>query len=82
MLLCPGDEVDKADVLFDIMMGGGLMLETYDYNKRDKDKITWKNPRLIYTVRTLIYFSEVYPKKYVKAFDTDLDDDEFNKACM
>ena len=58
------------------------MLETYDYNKRDKDKITWKNPRLIYTVRTLIYFSEVYPKKYVKAFDTDLEDDEFNKACM
>ena len=71
LLLCEGEEVEKADILFDVMFGQGIYNAGYKYKMRDKYKITWKNPRLIETVKKLIYFSEVFPKKYLEYFIPD-----------
>ena len=56
------------------MMGQALVSPTYRRKleagkvDRDHDKITWKNARLIQSVRSLIYFAEVLPKKYYDEF--------------
>ena len=74
LLLCRGDQRYKSEIWFDAMMGQALVSPTYmkkiEAGKvdRDHDKITWKNPRLIQSVRSLIYFSEILPKKYYDEF--------------
>lgn len=38
-------------------------------SSNNTDKIAWKNPRLIQSIRKLIYFSEIFPKKYQSFFE-------------
>ena len=47
LLMCPGKEEQKADILFDMIFGPALLNEKYDPANRDNDTITWMNPRLI-----------------------------------
>ena len=57
LLMCCGTSSDKASILFDLVVGKKFL-------KNENDKITWKNPRLILSVKKLIYFAEIFPKKY------------------
>ena len=68
LLMCPGKQEQKADILFDMIFGPALQNANYDAKNRKNDVITWMNPRLIQAVRKLIYFSEIFPKKYLHYF--------------
>ena len=57
LLMCCGKSETKASILFDLVVGK-------KGTKSDDDKITWKNPRLQLSVKKLVYFAEIFPKKY------------------
>lgn len=61
-----GEIADKADLVFDMMYGP----KTSDKNfkKSDHDKISWLSSRFIFIIRKIIYFSEIFPKKYLAYF--------------
>ena len=66
LLVCKGKSEEKADILFDIIMGPTEEI-------KDKDNvISWMNPRLVKSVRQIIYFSEIFPKKYLTNFMPNL----------
>jgi len=62
LLMCRGKSDEKADVLVDIILGHHLG------EKKDTDVISWMNPRLVTSIKNLIYFSEIFPKKYLKNY--------------
>ena len=55
--MCPGSSKIKAGLLFTLVQGPD-----------SSDQVAWGNPRLKQAVRKLIYFSEIFPKKYVSYF--------------
>lgn len=55
ILICRGEIRKKAEHLFDLIM----------LKNRKKDYIFWNNQRLKESLKMLIYFSEVLPKKYI-----------------
>ena len=61
-----GERKDKADIVFDMIMGPAVARE--GYVKSENDSISWVSPRFINIIRKLIYFSEVFPKKYLTYF--------------
>ena len=67
--MCPGSSKTKADHLFDII------LSPQKPTKSDEEQtIDWRNPRLIGAISKLIYFSELFPKKYYNHFTEAADD--------
>ena len=62
LLMCRGKPEVKADILVDIVLGEHMKEKSKD------DILKWHNPRLIRAIKHLIYFSEVFPKKYMKNF--------------
>ena len=46
-------------------------METVGLGKKEaEDVINYKNPRLVLAMKHLIYFSEIFPKKYMKNYLT------------
>lgn len=57
VLFCRGSHKEKALILFDAMIGPtGLKLE--------REQVSWKSSRMQKAFKYLIYFSEIFPKKY------------------
>ena len=49
-----------------MIMGPSITLEGFE--KSENDSISWVSPRFINVIRKIIYFSEVFPKKYLTYF--------------
>ena len=60
--MCRGKPEEKAEILFDL-----VHVQKNDDKNKD-DVITWKDYKLSLAVRYLIFFSEVFPKKYMSIF--------------
>ena len=60
--MCKGKPEEKAEVLFDLIIG-----QKHETRNKD-DQISWFDSRLIHIVRELIFFSEIFPKKYMNIF--------------
>ena len=57
LLMCKGTAAQKAGVFFDIVIG-------MEGKKEELDTITWNQSRLVTGLKKLIFFSEIFPKKY------------------
>ena len=57
-------------------MSFGHSKESKNEHRDKKDVIDWVNPRLISSVRLLIYFSEIFPKKYLHLFESKINDND------
>ena len=57
LLMCKGTQKEKADILFDLVLGPEGV-------KQAKDTIAWKSGRMVSAFKKLIFFSEIFPKKY------------------
>jgi len=57
LLMCKGSHKIKAELLFDVIMGPDKMLN-------QETHIAWRSGRLIKILKQLIFFSEIFPKKY------------------
>ena len=61
LLICRGTVDQKAQKLWDLINIEAGMKPIDKY----KDKIMWNNPRLKKSIRLIIYFSEILPKKFL-----------------
>lgn len=61
LLICRGSVTQKAQELWDLINIEPSMKQIDKY----KDKIMWSNPRLKKSIRLIIYFSEILPKKFL-----------------
>ena len=66
--MCKGTVRYKAGIMFDIAIGPEKVKDT-------GATISWKSSRLIRAFKQLIFYSEIFPKKYQNEF---LDELEFN----
>lgn len=66
LLMAVGERQDKADIVFDMIMGPKTTMK--GFQKSENDSISWVSPRFINVIRKIIYFSEVFPKKYLTYF--------------
>ena len=57
LLMCKGTHAQKAAVFFDIVIG-------MEGKKEGLETITWNQSRLVTGLKKLIFFSEIFPKKY------------------
>ena len=57
LLMCKGTVRYKAGIMFDIAIGPEKV-------KESNGTISWKSSRLIRTFKQLIFYSEIFPKKY------------------
>ena len=62
LLMCRGKSEHKGDILVDMILGNNLK------EKSKNDLVNWHQPRLKAVIKNLIYFSEIFPKKYMKNF--------------
>lgn len=61
LLFCRGTIKQKSLVLFDVILGPqGVKMQT--------ESLSWKNTRMLRALRLLVYFSEIFPKKYQTNF--------------
>ena len=66
LLMCKGTVRYKAGILFDIAVGPEKV--------NDEDAtISWTSSRLIKAFKQLIFYSEIFPKKYQNEFLEELD---------
>lgn len=57
VLFCRGTHKEKSMILFDAIVGPtGIKVE--------RDQVSWKSSRMLKAFKYLIYFSEIFPKKY------------------
>jgi len=61
LLMCKGSIKEKADIMFDIALGPEAV-------KQEKNSIAWKSGRMVSAFKKLIFYSEVFPKKYQDEF--------------
>jgi hypothetical protein len=61
LLLCRGDLKTKIEVLMDLITL---------YQK--SDKIMWSNKRLELAMKSIVYFSEILPKKYFQMYENEV----------
>ena len=74
--MCAGEPREKAELLFDLIIGkhGHLEVEKQVSQGENRDKALKKlkidanNPRLMLSIKKIIYFSEIFPKKYDAVF--------------
>ena len=66
--MCKGTVRYKAGIMFDIAIGPEKL-------KEENGTISWKSSRLIKAFKQLIFYSEIFPKKYQNEFIEEL---EFN----
>jgi len=55
--MCKGTNKEKADIFFDLALGPEGV-------KQEKDSVAWKSGRMTSAFKKLIFFSEIFPKKY------------------
>jgi hypothetical protein len=63
--MCKGSVSVKSDIFFDIIVGP-------EGAKQKKDLIAWKSGRMSLAIKRLIFFSEIFPKKYQSEFLNEL----------
>jgi hypothetical protein len=63
--MCKGSVKVKSDLFFDLVVG----LEGI---KQNKDTIAWKSGRMSHAIKRLVFFSEIFPKKYQNEFLQEL----------
>lgn len=73
LLMCKGKLREKARILFDIVMGPTKLLQ-------GETLVSWKSGRIIKVFKQLIYFSEIFPKKYQGEFVHELARNAVNKT--
>jgi len=61
--MCKGKIRDKAELLFEVIIGPIKAEE----NNED-ETVAWKSGRMVNAFKKLIYFSEIFPKKYWNEF--------------
>mgnify|MGYP006109909627 CR=1 FL=1 len=71
--MCKGKLREKARILFDIVMGPTKLLQ-------GETLVSWKSGRIIKVFKQLIYFSEIFPKKYQGEFVHELARNAVNKT--
>ena len=65
LLMCQGSLDEKAAIFFDIIVGiEGLEIE--------KNAISWQNKRLVAGMKKMLFYAEIFPKKYQPDFVDDL----------
>ena len=67
LLMCKGTVRDKAVHLFNLIEGGhsgGLK----DSTKEKEPSVTWNSGRMKQAFKKLIFFAEIFPKKYQNQF--------------
>lgn len=67
LLMCKGTVNEKANVFFDIVIG----MEKVKQNDEEAS-IAWNASRLVTGFKKLIFFSEIFPKKYQNEFMEEL----------
>ena len=67
LLMCKGTAKEKAAIFYDIVVG-------LEGKKLEKDAIPWNSKRLVESFKKLLFFSEIFPKKYQNEFMTELMD--------
>ena len=63
--MCKGSVGVKADLFFDLVVGPEGM-------KQNKETIAWKSGRMSLAIKRLVFFSEIFPKKYQNEFLQEL----------
>ena len=63
--MCKGTVKEKAEFLFDIALGPEGV-------KQEKESIAWKSGRMVSAFKKLIFYSEIFPKKYQSEFYQEL----------
>ena len=71
-MICRGDETTKVNILYD-------MIWSMKDAKQTRPTITWCQVKLKQIFKKIFYFSEIYPKKFQKAFQEELTDKNFYK---
>lgn len=65
ILMCLGSTREKAEILFNTIIGPeGVRLE--------KNNVTWRSVRMKAAFQRLIFFSEIFPKRYTHLFTNEL----------
>ena len=59
--MCKGTLKDKSEVLFDVILGP-------EGKKQNRETIGWNNSRMKKAFKKLIFFAEIFPKKYQHEF--------------
>ena len=65
LLMCKGTNKTKANIFFDLVVGSEGV-------KQGVDMINWKSSRLVQGIKKLLFFSEIFPKKYQNEFIEEL----------
>jgi hypothetical protein len=63
--MCKGKMNVKAELFFNLIVGP-------EGARQGKDTIAWKSSRMLQAVKRLIFFSEIFPKKYQSEFLNEL----------
>lgn len=67
LLMCKGTVRHKAGVMFDLVLGPEKVKDNDDLST-----ISWKSSRLVRVFKQLIWYSEIFPKKYQNEFLEEL----------
>ena len=79
LLMCKGSLHSKAKYLFDLILGPRLAKaekEMREENEEHKTHISWKSGRMVKIFKRIIWFSEIFPKKYLKLYMQDIEQRE------
>jgi hypothetical protein len=63
--MCKGSVKVKSDLFFDLVVGPEGI-------KQNKETIAWKSGRMSLAIKRLVFFSEIFPKKYQNEFLQEL----------
>ena len=55
--MCKGSVTEKADILFDIILGPAKKFQ-------GEKEVSWRSGRIIRVFKMIVYLSEIFPKKY------------------
>ena len=55
--MCRGGIREKANILFDIVLGPAKIFQ-------GEKEVSWRSGRIIRVFKMIIYLSEIFPKKY------------------
>lgn len=65
LLMCNGNIKEKAGVFFDTIIG-------QEGKRNNVETISWRQSRLVTGFKKLIFFSEIFPKKFFNDFANEL----------
>lgn len=71
--MCKGTVLEKANILFDVIESPYTAPNKLPENEGNEERtICWSSSRMRNAFKKLVFYSEIFPKKYQNEFLTDL----------